>query len=152
MQNAVQEESIDAAALQAEFDSLYIPPNIDPHLLALWVEREQNKIERAKKKQAPQRYKQIGCRLTRLFPAYIGISVMCLAIILGLLQCQETQAILQMACVVFLAYTCLGLFAGLIAERCVNDSVETLLRDIVHRSREAGQNVETSNAATSIAE
>ena len=145
MLNSVPEESIDAAALQAEFENLYIPPNIDPHLLALWTEREQDKIERVKRKQAPPQQKQIGRRLTRLFPAYIGISVMCLAIILGLLQCQETNAILQMACIAFLVYTCLGLFVGLIAERCVNDSVETLLRDIVNRSRGKGQNIETAN-------
>ena len=144
MQTSVQDESIDAAAMQAEFENLYIPPNIDPHLLALWLEREQDKIERVKKKQAAPPQKQIGRRLTRLFPSYIGISVMCLAIILGLFQCQETKSILQMACSAFLAYTCFGFVVGVIAERCVNDSVETLLRDIVSRSREAGQNVETA--------
>ena len=146
MPNSVHEESIDASAMQAEFEDLYIPPNIDPHLLALWIEREQEKIERAQKKTAPPQQKQGGRSLIRLFPAYIGITVMCLTIILGLLQFRETTAILQMACIAFLAYTCIGLFVGVIAERCVNDSVETLLRDIVKRSREAGRNVETANA------
>ena len=146
MPNSVHEESIDASAMQAEFENLYIPPNIDPHLLALWIEREQDKIERARRKPAPPPQKPCGRNLIRLFPAYIGISVMCLTIILGLLQFRETTAILQMACIAFLVYTCIGLFVGMIAERCVNDSVETLLRDIVKRSHEAGQNVETANA------
>ena len=145
MPNSVQEESFDVSAMQAEFENLYIPPNIDPHLLALWIEREQNKIERATRKPAQPQQKQCGRNLTRLFPAYIGISVMCLAIILGLLQCRETVAILQMACVAFLVYTFIGLFIGVIAERCVNDSVETLLRDIVKRNHPAGQNGETVN-------
>ena len=146
MPNSVQNESINVSAMQVEFENLYIPPNIDPHLLALWVEREQDKIEHAQKKPAQPQQKHIGRNLIHLFPAYIGISVMCLAIILGLLQCQEMKAILQMACVAFLVYTFIGLFIGVIAERCINDSVETLLRDIVKRNREAGQNAETTNA------
>jgi len=128
--------------LQAQFEALVIPPNIDPRLLALWMQREQDEIERKKRKfiKPPRKY---GRSLNRLFAAYIGISVMCLAIVLGLLQGQEPAIILKMSCVAFLVYTIAGAFVGLIAERCVNDSVETLLRDIVHRSREAGrQNAE----------
>ena len=134
--------AVNAAALQAEFEALHIPSNIDPRLLALWIEREQNEIERLnrKKEQPPKKF---GRSLVRLFPAYIGIAVMCLSILLGLVQLQEPTTILQMACVAFLVYTIVGVFVGMIAEHCIDDSVETLLRDIVNRSRKTGQNVET---------
>jgi len=135
----------DLAVLQAQFEALDIPPNIDPHLLALWMQREQDAIERKNRKQVkpPRKY---GRSLNRLFAAYIGIAVMCLAIVLGLIQGLEPTAILKTACIAFLVYTIIGAFVGSIAERCVNDSVETLLRDIVNRSREAGrQAVETEN-------
>ena len=134
----------DVAMLQAQFEALHIPDNIDPRLLALWIDREKEKIERSQHKEVlsppPLQY---GYRLARLFPSYIGIAVMCLAVVLGLVQCQEPTAILQTACVVFLVYTVIGFFVGMVAERCVRDSVEALLRDIVSRSREAGKNAET---------
>ena len=133
-----------AAALKAEFDALHIPPNIDSRLLALWIEREQEAIEREQQKTTPpSQPKKYGRSLLRLFPAYIGIAVMCLSIILGLIQRQEPATILQMACVAFLIYTIVGFFIGMIAENCVNDSVETLLRDVVKRNQtmEEGENV-----------
>jgi len=137
MSSPVQDNhSFDAAALQAEFEGLYIPPNIDSRLLALWMEREQEAIERERRKGSPPPLpKKCGRSLTRLFPAYIGIAVMCLTILLGLIQQQEPTAILQMACIAFFVYTIIGVFVGMIAERCVNDSTEALLRDIVKRSR-----------------
>jgi len=137
-----------AEALQAQFEALEIPPNIDPQLLALWMQRERDEIERRKRKfvKPPRRY---GRSLNRLFAAYIGIAVMCLSILLGLIQGHEPTAILMTACIAFLVYTILGAFVGLIAERCVSDSVETLLRDIVHRSRNAGsQHVEPESTET----
>ena len=132
----------DALTLQAEFEALYVPPNIDPRLLALWIEREQARFERNRQKQIqPPSPKEGGRSLLRLFPAYIGIAVMCFSVILGLIQRQETLALLQTACIAFLIYTIIGFFVGMIAERCVSDSVETLLRDVVKRSREAEQNI-----------
>ena len=127
----------EAAELQAQFEALEIPPNIDPKLLALWVQREQDEIERKRRKlvKPPTLH---GHSLNRLFAAYVGITVMCLSILLGLIQGHEPPTILKTACIAFLVYTIIGAFVGLIAERCVNDSVETLLRDIVHRSRETG--------------
>ena len=138
MGNSVQNGyELNAAALQAEFEALHIPPNIDPRLLALWIERENDAIERERKKnEPPSSVKKCGRSLVRLFPAYIGIAVMCLTILLGLIQGQEPTAILQAACIAFLVYTIAGMFVGMILERCVNDSVETLLRDIVKRSRD----------------
>ena len=146
-ENPVQNDDLpedNAAELEAQFEALYIPENIDPRLLELWIAREREKIERSQRKAVPPPSRQYGRRLTRLFPAYIGIAVMCLSILLGLIQRQDPTAILQVACTAFLVYTVIGLFVGLIAERCVNDSVETLLRDIVKRSREAGQHAEAS--------
>jgi hypothetical protein len=134
--------SIDMAAFQAEFEALDIPSNIDPQLLALWIEREQYEIAHSRRRPAPPAPKKCGRSLIRLFPAYIGISVMCFAVILGLIQQHEPAVTLQMACIAFLFYTIVGMFVGMIAERCVNDSVETLLRDIVKRSTEAGQKQE----------
>jgi len=137
-----------AAVLQAQFEALEIPPGIDPQLLALWMEREQEEIERKQRKyiKPPKKY---GRSLNRLFAAYIGIAVMCLSVVLGLIQGHDTTTILKTTCIVFLMYTIIGAFVGIIAERCVNDSVETLLRDIVKRSREAArQNIETANTET----
>ena len=127
----------DVAAIQAQFESLDIPLNIDPHLLAIWMQREQDAIERKKRKavEPPRKY---GRSLNRLFAAYIGVAIMCLSLVLGLIQGREPTAILKTTCIVFVIYTIIGAFVGLIAEHCVNDSVETLLRDIVNRSREAG--------------
>ena len=139
MESSIQDDhSLDeAAALQAQFEALDIPLNIDPGLLALWMQREQDAIEQKRRKfiKPPRKY---GRSLNRLFAAYIGIAVMCLSVLLGLIQGYDPTTILQTACVAFLVYTILGAFVGFIAERCVNDSVETLLRDIVNRSRNSG--------------
>jgi len=135
MSSSVQNDSsFGTEAMQAEFEALHVPPNIDPRLLALWIEREQVAIER-KQRKAPPPPREPGRSLVRLFPAYIGIAVMCVAVLLGLIQNRETTAILQTACITFLIYTFIGIFVGVIAERCVNDSVETLLRDIIKRSQ-----------------
>ena len=130
----------DVAAWQTQFEALDIPPNIDPMLLALWMQREQKAIERKKQKtvKPPKRY---GHGLNRLFAAYIGIAVMCISVLLGMLQGLEPEAILKTACIVFLVYTVVGAFVGVVAERCVSDSVETLLRDIVNRTRQAEHEV-----------
>ena len=146
MSSPVQDDqSVDAAALQAELETLYIPPNIDPRLLTLWIDRERDKVERSQQKSVLPPSKQSGRGLIRLFPAYIGIAVMCFSVILGLIQGLETKTILQTACIVFLVYTVVGLFVGLVAEHCVNDSVETMLRSIVKRSKEAGRSAEMEN-------
>ena len=131
------------AFLEAQFEALEVPPNIDPHLLALWIQREQDEIDHKKRKyiKPPMKY---GRNLNCLFAAYVGIAVMCLSVVLGLIQRQEPAVILQTTCIVFLVYTVIGAFVGMIAERCVGDSVETLLRDIVRRSREAGRQTEAA--------
>jgi hypothetical protein len=124
----------DVEAMQAQLEALEVPPNINPRLLALWIEREEEEIERRRRKfvKPPRKF---GRSLNRLFAAYIGIAIMCLAIVLGLIQGQEPTTTLKTACVVFLIYSIIGAFVGMIAERCVNDSVETVLRDIVGKSR-----------------
>lgn len=138
MSSSVQDDnSLGAATMQAEFDALHVPPNIDPRLLALWIEREESTIERRQRK-APPPPREPGRSLVRLFPAYIGIAVMCIAVFLGLIQNHETTTILQTACIAFVVYSFIGIIVGAIAERCVNDSVETLLRDIVKRSNQSG--------------
>jgi len=144
LENSVYEDNSfeeDAAALQEQFETLDIPPNIDPRLLALWIQREQDAID-LKRRQYVKPPAKHGRALNRLFAAYIGIGVMCLSVVVGLIQHQEPTAILQTTCIVFLIYTIIGAFVGMIAERCVNDSVETLLRDIVKRAREAAQDTE----------
>ena len=138
----------DVEALQAQFEALDIPTNIDPTLLALWMQRELDEIERKKRKyvKPPRKY---GRSLNRLFAAYIGIAVMCISIVLGLIQGHVPETILKTACIAFLVYTIIGAVVGLIAERCVNDSVETLLRDIVNRTRAMGtQSSETESTET----
>ena len=124
-------------SFREQFEALDIPSNIDPRLLALWTQREQEEIERRQRKHIKPPTKN-GRGLERLFAAYIGIAVMCLSVVLGLIQGFEPTAILQTTCIVFLVYTVIGFFVGIIAERCVDDSVESLLREIVKRSRDAG--------------
>jgi tetrahydromethanopterin S-methyltransferase subunit C len=65
---------------------------------------------------------------------------MCLVIILGFVQQRETMQILQNACISFLVYTIIGFFVGCIAEYCISNSVETMLREIIRRSDEAAAN------------
>ena len=148
MSNSIHNEYLlDAAALQAEFEALHIPPNIDPRLLELWVEREQAEIERKRKKKDPPLVpKKCGRSLARLFPAYIGIAVMCLSIVVGLVQGKEASEILQMACIAFLMYTIIGFFVGLVMERCVNESVEVLLREVIKRNNQEPENAVSSDA------
>ena len=144
MSSLVEESSFEEAeSFREQFEALEIPSNIDPRLLALWMQREEEEIERRKRKDVkPPRKK--GRKLDRLFAAYIGIAVMCLSVVLGLIQGLDPTNILQVTCIVFLVYTVIGFFVGIIAERCVGDSVESLLREIVTRSRDTGsQAVET---------
>ena len=146
MSNPIHDNnSFNAAAAHAEFESLYIPPNLDPRLLALWIEREQIALDLNQQKTQPPLPREPGRSLVRLFPAYIGIAVMCVAILLGVVHSRETTEILQTACITFLIYTFIGVFVGIIAEHCVNDSVETLLRDFIRR-RQTEQDIDTISA------
>jgi len=140
-----------ASEFLAQFESLEIPPNIDPKLLALWLEREREAIENSLGKQKKPKFKY-GRKLNRLFAAYIGIVVLCLAIVLGLVQQKETIEILNFACQAFLIYTVIGFFAGCIVEYCVNDSVETLLREIIRRSDKTVANVMELDVAAPVQE
>ena len=128
------EKPIDA--FQELLDSLQIPPNIDPRLLALWIERERKEWE-AKPPTPPPgkrgRFRSLGA----LFAAFLGIVAMCLTILLGLVRGTERPEILTNACQTFLIYTVIGYATGLIAEYCVAESVETLLREIIRRGHEA---------------
>ncbi|MDR3181971.1 MAG: hypothetical protein LBT89_03475 [Planctomycetaceae bacterium] len=124
-----------ADELQTQLDALDVPPNIDPRLLEIWIRREQDEVERRKRKYLPPPA-HYGRKLSLVFAAVIGIGVMCLSIILGLVQGKEADVILKTTCKAFLFYTFAGFFAGIIAEYCVTDSVETLLREIYRRSRE----------------
>ncbi len=122
----------------SQFESLAIPDNIDPRLLELWIYREQEEIEknqRRDEKKESSRHR----KLTWLFASYVGIVIMCFAIISGLIQGQETEAILKQTCQAFLVFTIIGFFAGWIIEYCVVDSVESLLREAVKRSQEAAE-------------
>jgi hypothetical protein len=137
---------------QAQLESLEIPPTIDPKLLALWLERERDAIEnqeKSKKLKSKSKSKYQHRKLNRLFAAYIGIIVFCLTIILGFIQQKETIEILNNACLSFLAYTVIGFFVGCVAEYCVSDSVETLLREIIRRSNEAAADAAKPEMETS---
>ena len=137
-----------STSFQEQFEALDIPSNIDPHLLALWIQREQEEIERGQRKSIKPPANK-GRKLEHLFAAYIGITVMCLSVVLGLIQGFDPTTILQTTCIVFSVYTVIGFFVGTIAERCVEDSVESLLREIVKRSRAAGmQTIETENVSS----
>jgi H+/gluconate symporter-like permease len=136
-------ESPIISGFQAQLESLEIPPNIDPKLLALWLEREREAVEnqeKSKKLKSKSKSKYQHRKLNRLFAAYVGIIIFCLTIILGFVQQKETIEILNNACLSFLIYTVIGFFVGCVAEYCVNDSVETLLREIIRRSDEAAAN------------
>ncbi|GHT09659.1 hypothetical protein FACS1894170_00560 [Planctomycetales bacterium] len=139
-------EIVDYSAdeLQSQLETLQIPSNIDPRLLEIWIQREQAAIDKKKQRYKPPTVRS-GRKLSLVFAAVIGVGVMCLSIILGLVQGKETAEILPTTCEVFLFYTIAGYVAGIIAELCVTDSVETILREIVKRTRGEAQEVpETS--------
>ncbi|MDR2439955.1 MAG: hypothetical protein LBE12_11370 [Planctomycetaceae bacterium] len=138
-----QENSV-VSDFQKQLESLEIPPNIDPKLLALWLEREREAIKNQEKPKPPKS-KYHHRKLNRLFAAYIGIVLFCLTIVLGFVQQKETSEILNNACLCFFVYTVIGFFVGWLVEYCVNDSVETLLREIIRRSNEAAANTVKSN-------
>lgn len=138
------QESLVIPDFQTQLESLEIPPNIDPKLLALWLEREQEAIKNQEKPKPPKT-KYHHRKLSRLFAAYIGIVLFCLAIILGFVQQKETSEILNDACFCFFVYAVAGFFVGWVIEYCVNDSVETLLREIIRRSKEAAATTVKSN-------
>lgn len=138
------------SAFQEQLEALEIPAHIDPRLLALWLEREREELEKSQKEPNASRSKsRQGRKLTRLFAACVGVMALCVVIVLGLLQGKESGEILIGACKTFLFYTILGFCAGWIAESCVRDSVETMLREIIRRSDEAAQKSEnTPNSST----
>lgn len=124
-----------AATLSAAFESLEIPPGIDPKLLQIWLEREREEVE--KNNEVPRKENvRRGRQLSILFAAYIGITVMCLTIALGFLQEKEPAEILAQTCRMFLCYCAAGFVVGKVTERCINESAETLLREIVRRCKE----------------
>lgn len=134
-----------------QFEALEIPPNIDPRLLALWLQREQAAIE-GKTKSQSQSTQNRGRQLNRMFAAYVGIVVMCLVIVLGLIKGQEPNVILQSCCQAFLIYAIIGFVVGSILESCITDSVETLLREIVRRTNEAAALAQSDAAQTASSE
>ena len=123
-------------AFRQELARLEIPHNIDPRLFALWLERENKSFEQKQHEHeiAPRQATRPGVSLVPLFGAFLGITVMIVTILLGLVQANEPNDILFLACKTFLGYTLLGCVAGWIAERCVRDSVETMLREIGRRT------------------
>lgn len=135
-------------AFQKQFESLEIPENIDPRLLELWIQREREEIGGRNVEPRNRVPSRRGRSLNILFAAFIGITVMCLVILLGFVQARESGDILSQACRAFLVYTAIGFILGCIAEYCVTDSVETLLREIVRRSDEAAANSPTKRNAS----
>jgi hypothetical protein len=133
-ENAEQERNT-VAELQERFESLHIPSGIDPKLLELYLEREREEIEKSESLSKPKD-KSRSRSLSILFAAYIGIVVMCFSIILGFLQEKEPAEILANTCRNFLIYSAAGFIFGWVAEYCVSESVETLLREIIRRSSE----------------
>ncbi|MGL4593494.1 MAG: hypothetical protein ACRCUY_02055 [Thermoguttaceae bacterium] len=126
----------DKNAFQEEFESLEIPKKIDPKLLELWLNREREAIEKAGASQQSNQPRRRR-KLSYLFASYIGIIVMCLTIILGFVQNASETEILASACRAFIIYAILGFVFGCIAEKCVSESVETLLREIIRRANES---------------
>lgn len=125
-------------AFQEQLEALEIPSHIDPRLFALWLEREREELEKPGDGKIVSSSKGRQTRkLSRIFAAYVGIVAMCVVITLGLFQGKETVEILTSACKTFLFYVIFGFFAGWIAETCIKDSVETMLREIVHRSEDS---------------
>ena len=119
-----------------ELARLDIPPNIDPRLFALWLERENKAFEQKRHEHdvATRQLLRPGVSLIPLLGAFLGITAMIVTILLGIVQANEAKDTLFLACKTFLGYTIIGCFAGWIAERCVRDSVETMLREIARRT------------------
>ncbi len=136
-------EGISTVSFQELLEKLDIPPNIDPRLLALWIERERNELDK-KDKRGEVKKRAKTHSLGGPFAAFVGITAMCLAVLLGIVQGKEAAEILPNACWTFLIYIGIGFFAGLVAEYCVADSVETLLREIIRRGHEAAESIPTA--------
>lgn len=131
----MQEAPPENSSYLEQLEALEIPENIDPVLLALWREREEAEVRRQMKASGPIQAKtSSGRSLCRLFAAFIGVTALCLVILLGLLNGREPGDILTSACQAFLFYCILGFFVGFVAEKCVQDSVESLLREMIRRS------------------
>ncbi len=132
--NATEPSNSGAGSYLEQLDALEIPSHIDPLLLALWRERELAEWEKQSRERELMGVRKPTVRgLGRLFAAFVGISAMCLVIILGLIHGREPGDILVLACQTFIFYAVFGFFIGWIAEKCVQDSVETLLREIIRR-------------------
>jgi len=121
-------------AYREQFEQLEIPVNIDPVLLTLWLERERQETEKQEQKDKKKPPPKYGRKLNVTAAAVIGIGAMCLFVVLGFIRGQEPDEILRSTCIVFLCYSLIGFVFGTILENCVNDSAETLLREIVKRT------------------
>jgi hypothetical protein len=121
-----------------QFEALEIPPDIDPKLLNLWLEREREEFEKEEKQKHTLERVERGRNLCVLFAAFIGITVMCFAIVLGFIQQKDPTEILVGTCKVFLIYSIIGFVIGWVADTCVRESVEVLLREILRRNQDRG--------------
>jgi hypothetical protein len=131
------EESLDSAdEMREQLAAIEIPENIDSRLLELWLYRERQEIESLEKKEKKRYTIPQGRSLGRIFAAFTGVIVMMAMILLGLIQGKEANDILINVCIAFLVYTIIGFLIGYFVEKCVADSVDSLLREIIKRGNE----------------
>lgn len=117
---------------------LEIPPNIDPTILQVWIERERKVFEQ--KTEGKSLAAKNGVTLPRVLAAYIGVVSLLVVVLLGILRGQSADYVLIAACKTLLLYICVGYLAGHIAEYCVRESAIALAREVVRNSDFADSN------------
>lgn len=130
-----QASSPEQERMEVVFDQLLgtfsVPKDMDPVLLETWAERERRERgENVEEKPVPKQSQP----LFLLFAAYIGVLGMILTILLGLWHGREAPLVLDAAIRNLLLFAAIGAFAGLVAEYAINESVETIVREVVGRS------------------
>ncbi len=141
-EQAGQEPNADGPHVEVFFDqqlgAIPVPSNIDPSIIDIWLEKEKKALfaeQLHEKSKGDVRERP----LSTLFMVYIAVVGMIVAIILGIVNGSPAAEILDTAFRSLLCYGVIGFVIGLIAEHTVRESVETVVREVVRKSDEAGE-------------
>jgi hypothetical protein len=129
--------------VEVVFDQLLgtfqLPQNIDPLLFDTWYNREVRALEAEELEDNPLPETPTGRGLGRVFAVHVGVVAMITTICIGLLNGTPNSDILNNVCWVLIMFTSLGYLAGLVADYAVKESVETIIREVIQRSDDAGR-------------
>ncbi|MDR3111429.1 MAG: hypothetical protein LBU65_17295 [Planctomycetaceae bacterium] len=136
--------------VEVVFDQLLgtfqLPHNIDPLLFDTWYSNEVRALEAEEDEENPLPETPTARGLGRIFAVHVGVVAMITTICIGLLNGTPNSDILNNVCWSLIVFTILGYLAGIVADYAVKESVETIIREVVQRSDDAGRT--EANAAT----